>query len=171
MDSSRALQHSNLLQCLAQCAEVTPYLLVMEFCPLVSGPLGEAAVSLQVLFCSSLFQRGVGGPSELVLLLLCLLGLLLFLKWSSGSPCSPSEEVCLERVSQQQQQGQHCGVLGSSAGGSGTVAVTALTAPGAEPEFWVFVLPLGPLDSDRRSPCQNRDTGFAETAVNTRAAS
>ncbi|XP_074116475.1 serine/threonine-protein kinase LMTK1 isoform X5 [Sminthopsis crassicaudata] len=30
----RALQHSNLLQCLAQCAEVTPYLLVMEFCPL-----------------------------------------------------------------------------------------------------------------------------------------
>lgn len=37
--SSRALQHSNLLQCLAQCAEVTPYLLVMEFCPLVSGHL------------------------------------------------------------------------------------------------------------------------------------
>lgn len=33
---NRALQHSNLLQCLAQCAEVTPYLLVMEFCPLVS---------------------------------------------------------------------------------------------------------------------------------------
>lgn len=32
----RALQHTNLLQCLAQCAEVTPYLLVMEFCPLVS---------------------------------------------------------------------------------------------------------------------------------------
>uniref|UniRef100_A0A2K5XH10 non-specific serine/threonine protein kinase n=1 Tax=Mandrillus leucophaeus TaxID=9568 RepID=A0A2K5XH10_MANLE len=30
----RALKHSNLLQCLAQCAEVTPYLLVMEFCPL-----------------------------------------------------------------------------------------------------------------------------------------
>ncbi|XP_005407364.1 PREDICTED: serine/threonine-protein kinase LMTK1 isoform X2 [Chinchilla lanigera] len=30
----RALQHSSLLQCLAQCAEVTPYLLVMEFCPL-----------------------------------------------------------------------------------------------------------------------------------------
>lgn len=35
--SRRALQHSNLLQCLAQCAEVTPYLLVMEFCPMVSG--------------------------------------------------------------------------------------------------------------------------------------
>ncbi|XP_075073001.1 serine/threonine-protein kinase LMTK1 isoform X2 [Mixophyes fleayi] len=30
----RALQHPNLLQCLAQCAEITPYLLVMEFCPL-----------------------------------------------------------------------------------------------------------------------------------------
>ncbi|KAM7068933.1 serine/threonine-protein kinase LMTK1 isoform 5-T9 [Molossus nigricans] len=30
----RVLQHSNLLQCLAQCAEVTPYLLVMEFCPM-----------------------------------------------------------------------------------------------------------------------------------------
>ncbi|XP_030064448.1 serine/threonine-protein kinase LMTK1 [Microcaecilia unicolor] len=30
----RALQHTNLLQCLAQCAEVTPYLLVMEYCPL-----------------------------------------------------------------------------------------------------------------------------------------
>ncbi|XP_021096791.1 serine/threonine-protein kinase LMTK1 isoform X3 [Heterocephalus glaber] len=30
----RTLQHSSLLQCLAQCAEVTPYLLVMEFCPL-----------------------------------------------------------------------------------------------------------------------------------------
>ncbi|XP_063817165.1 LOW QUALITY PROTEIN: serine/threonine-protein kinase LMTK1 [Pseudophryne corroboree] len=30
----RVLQHPNLLQCLAQCAEITPYLLVMEFCPL-----------------------------------------------------------------------------------------------------------------------------------------
>ncbi|KAI2585575.1 apoptosis associated tyrosine kinase [Homo sapiens] len=35
----RALKHSNLLQCLAQCAEVTPYLLVMEFCPLAKGLL------------------------------------------------------------------------------------------------------------------------------------
>lgn len=42
--SSRALQHGNLLQCLAQCAEVTPYLLVMEFCPLVSGSPWETAV-------------------------------------------------------------------------------------------------------------------------------
>ncbi|XP_042170003.1 LOW QUALITY PROTEIN: serine/threonine-protein kinase LMTK1, partial [Oncorhynchus tshawytscha] len=31
----RALQNPALLQCLAQCSEVTPYLLVMEFCPLV----------------------------------------------------------------------------------------------------------------------------------------
>lgn len=30
------LQHHALLKCLAQCTEVTPYLLVMEFCPLVS---------------------------------------------------------------------------------------------------------------------------------------
>jgi len=30
----RALQHSNLIQCLAQCAEATPHLLVMEFCPM-----------------------------------------------------------------------------------------------------------------------------------------
>lgn len=49
LGSSRALQHGNLLQCLAQCAEVTPYLLVMEFCPLVSGSPWEAALALQVL--------------------------------------------------------------------------------------------------------------------------
>ncbi|XP_041077337.1 serine/threonine-protein kinase LMTK1-like isoform X2 [Polyodon spathula] len=30
----RSLQHPHVLQCLAQCTEVTPYLLVMEFCPL-----------------------------------------------------------------------------------------------------------------------------------------
>ncbi|KAJ8382213.1 hypothetical protein SKAU_G00029910 [Synaphobranchus kaupii] len=30
----RALQHPALLQCLAQCSEATPYLLIMEFCPL-----------------------------------------------------------------------------------------------------------------------------------------
>ncbi|XP_047214148.1 serine/threonine-protein kinase LMTK1-like [Girardinichthys multiradiatus] len=30
----RTLQHPALLQCLAQCSEVTPYLIVMEFCPL-----------------------------------------------------------------------------------------------------------------------------------------
>lgn len=42
----RALQHTNLLQCLAQCAEVTPYLLVMEFCPLVSPPQPPCPVLL-----------------------------------------------------------------------------------------------------------------------------
>lgn len=36
---SRTLQHPALLQCLAQCSEVTPYLLVMEFCPLVGHVL------------------------------------------------------------------------------------------------------------------------------------
>ncbi|XP_069916277.1 serine/threonine-protein kinase LMTK1 isoform X2 [Oryctolagus cuniculus] len=43
----RTLQHSNLLQCLAQCAEVTPYLLVMEFCPLgdLKGYLRSCRVS------------------------------------------------------------------------------------------------------------------------------
>ncbi|XP_051959140.1 serine/threonine-protein kinase LMTK1 isoform X1 [Xyrauchen texanus] len=30
----RTLQHPALVQCLAQCTEVTPYLLIMEFCPL-----------------------------------------------------------------------------------------------------------------------------------------
>lgn len=35
VSSVRALQHPALVQCLAQCSEVTPYLLVMEFCPLV----------------------------------------------------------------------------------------------------------------------------------------
>ncbi|XP_076852899.1 serine/threonine-protein kinase LMTK1 isoform X2 [Brachyhypopomus gauderio] len=30
----RTLQHPALLQCLAQCTEVTPYLLIMEYCPL-----------------------------------------------------------------------------------------------------------------------------------------
>ncbi|XP_055971348.1 serine/threonine-protein kinase LMTK1 [Sorex fumeus] len=29
----RALQHENLLRCLGQCAEATPYLLLLEFCP------------------------------------------------------------------------------------------------------------------------------------------
>ncbi|XP_056152896.1 serine/threonine-protein kinase LMTK1 isoform X2 [Lampris incognitus] len=43
----RALQHPALLQCLAQCTEVTPYLLVMEFCPLgdVKGYLRSCRVS------------------------------------------------------------------------------------------------------------------------------
>ncbi|KAG8446501.1 hypothetical protein GDO86_014091 [Hymenochirus boettgeri] len=43
----RVLQHANLLQCLAQCAEITPYLLVMEFCPLgdLKGYLLSCAAS------------------------------------------------------------------------------------------------------------------------------
>lgn len=39
VSSARTLQHPALLQCLAQCSEVTPYLLVMEFCPLVGHAL------------------------------------------------------------------------------------------------------------------------------------
>lgn len=39
VSSARTLQHPALLQCLAQCSEVTPYLLVMEFCPLVGHTL------------------------------------------------------------------------------------------------------------------------------------
>ncbi|XP_077595076.1 serine/threonine-protein kinase LMTK1 isoform X1 [Stigmatopora nigra] len=34
MQPYRVLQHSSLLQCLGQCTDVTPFLLVMEFCPL-----------------------------------------------------------------------------------------------------------------------------------------
>ncbi|XP_072259605.1 serine/threonine-protein kinase LMTK1 isoform X2 [Pyxicephalus adspersus] len=43
----RVLQHPNLLQCLAQCTEITPYLLVMEFCPLgdLKGYLQSCAAS------------------------------------------------------------------------------------------------------------------------------
>ncbi|XP_053309038.1 serine/threonine-protein kinase LMTK1 [Spea bombifrons] len=43
----RVLQHANLLQCLAQYAEITPYLLIMEFCPLgdLKGYLQSCASS------------------------------------------------------------------------------------------------------------------------------
>lgn len=44
VSSARTLQHPALLQCLAQCSEVTPYLLVMEFCPLVGH-------NLMITFC------------------------------------------------------------------------------------------------------------------------
>ncbi|XP_036078508.1 serine/threonine-protein kinase LMTK1 isoform X3 [Rousettus aegyptiacus] len=58
----RALQHGNLLQCLAQCAEVTPYLLVMESCPMgdlkgylrscrAAEPLAPDPVTLQRMAC------------------------------------------------------------------------------------------------------------------------
>ncbi|KAK3520374.1 hypothetical protein QTP70_024059 [Hemibagrus guttatus] len=33
----RTLQHPAILQCLAQCTDVTPYLLIMEYCPLYKG--------------------------------------------------------------------------------------------------------------------------------------
>lgn len=41
---SSALQHPALLQCLAQCTEITPYLLVLEFCPLVSIQIHQTGV-------------------------------------------------------------------------------------------------------------------------------
>ncbi|XP_066498491.1 serine/threonine-protein kinase LMTK1 isoform X2 [Hoplias malabaricus] len=43
----RTLHHSALLQCLAQCTEVTPYLLIMEYCPLgdVKGYLRSCRAS------------------------------------------------------------------------------------------------------------------------------
>ncbi|XP_036268059.1 serine/threonine-protein kinase LMTK1 [Pipistrellus kuhlii] len=58
----RALQHSNLLQCLAQCTEATPYLLVMEFCAMgdlkgylrscrAAEPLAPDPLTLQRLAC------------------------------------------------------------------------------------------------------------------------
>ncbi|XP_047614414.1 serine/threonine-protein kinase LMTK1 isoform X6 [Phacochoerus africanus] len=67
----RALQHSNLLQCLAQCAEVTPYLLVMEFCPMQrvarrQGPLAQTwrpRCEISGLLAAATTSRGV--PTEL----------------------------------------------------------------------------------------------------------
>lgn len=35
--SSRSLKHPNILQCLGQCSDSIPFLLVMEFCQLVSA--------------------------------------------------------------------------------------------------------------------------------------
>ncbi|XP_077406645.1 serine/threonine-protein kinase LMTK1 isoform X2 [Vanacampus margaritifer] len=54
----RVLQHSALLQCLAQCTDVTPFLLVMEFCP-----LGDVKAYLR----SSKRVDGVGAPEPLIL--------------------------------------------------------------------------------------------------------
>ncbi|XP_061561935.1 serine/threonine-protein kinase LMTK1 isoform X3 [Phycodurus eques] len=54
----RALQHSALLQCLAQCTDVTPFLLVMEFCP-----LGDVKAYLR----SSDRADGVAVPEPLTL--------------------------------------------------------------------------------------------------------
>uniref|UniRef100_A0A3Q3WI78 non-specific serine/threonine protein kinase n=1 Tax=Mola mola TaxID=94237 RepID=A0A3Q3WI78_MOLML len=47
----RTLQHPAVLQCLAQCSEVTPYLLVMEFCPL--GDLKSYLHSCRVADCET----------------------------------------------------------------------------------------------------------------------
>lgn len=46
-----ALQHPALLQCLVQCTEVTPYLLVMEFCPLV-GVQTHCPCQVLAIICS-----------------------------------------------------------------------------------------------------------------------
>ncbi|XP_061611311.1 serine/threonine-protein kinase LMTK1 isoform X4 [Phyllopteryx taeniolatus] len=54
----RVLQHSALLQCLAQCTDVTPFLLVMEFCP-----LGDVKAYLR----SSNRADGVAVPEPLIL--------------------------------------------------------------------------------------------------------
>ncbi|XP_062858953.1 serine/threonine-protein kinase LMTK1 [Trichomycterus rosablanca] len=55
----RSLQHPALVQCLAQCTEVTPYLLIMEFCPLgdVKGYLRSCRVADTVTPDSLLLQR------------------------------------------------------------------------------------------------------------------
>ncbi|XP_077358422.1 serine/threonine-protein kinase LMTK1 isoform X2 [Festucalex cinctus] len=54
----RVLQHSALLQCLAQCTDVAPFLLVMEFCP-----LGDVKAYLRSSKCAD----GVGVPEPLIL--------------------------------------------------------------------------------------------------------
>ncbi|KAI5623460.1 serine/threonine-protein kinase LMTK1 isoform X1, partial [Silurus asotus] len=55
----RALQHPALVQCLAQCTEVTPYLLIMEFCPLgdVKGYLRSCRATDSVTPDPLLLQR------------------------------------------------------------------------------------------------------------------
>lgn len=42
---SSILQHPNVLQCIGQCVEAIPYLLVFEFCDLVSALIQKAAVA------------------------------------------------------------------------------------------------------------------------------
>uniref|UniRef100_A0A8B9J5D2 non-specific serine/threonine protein kinase n=1 Tax=Astyanax mexicanus TaxID=7994 RepID=A0A8B9J5D2_ASTMX len=55
----RSLQHPALVQCLAQCTEVTPYLLVMELCPLgdVKGYLRSCRAADSVTPDPLLLQR------------------------------------------------------------------------------------------------------------------
>lgn len=55
----RVLQHPALLQCMAQCSEVTPYLLVMEHCPMgdVKGYLRSCRAADSVTPDSLILQR------------------------------------------------------------------------------------------------------------------
>ncbi|XP_047015556.2 serine/threonine-protein kinase LMTK1 isoform X2 [Ictalurus punctatus] len=55
----RSLQHPALVQCLAQCTDVTPYLLIMEFCPLgdVKGYLRSCRAAESVTPDPLLLQR------------------------------------------------------------------------------------------------------------------
>ncbi|XP_056324884.1 serine/threonine-protein kinase LMTK1 isoform X2 [Danio aesculapii] len=55
----RSLQHPALVQCLAQCTEVTPYLVVMEFCPLgdVKGYLCSCRTADSLIPDPLLLQR------------------------------------------------------------------------------------------------------------------
>ncbi|XP_065118950.2 serine/threonine-protein kinase LMTK1 isoform X1 [Paramisgurnus dabryanus] len=55
----RSLQHPALVQCLAQCTDVTPYLMVMEFCPLgdVKGYLRSCRAADSVSPDPLLLQR------------------------------------------------------------------------------------------------------------------
>lgn len=55
----RSLQHPALVQCLAQCTDVTPYLLIMEFCPLgdVKGYLRSCRAAETVTPDPLLLQR------------------------------------------------------------------------------------------------------------------
>ncbi|XP_067860078.1 serine/threonine-protein kinase LMTK1 isoform X2 [Heptranchias perlo] len=54
-----SLQHPNLLQCLAQFTEVTPYLLVMEFCQLIPTDL-LCVSSLCIFFFFLIWSKGKG---------------------------------------------------------------------------------------------------------------
>lgn len=61
VSSTRTLQHSALLQCLAQCSEVTPYLLVMEFCPMVGHTMKKFII---FFLCTFFFGLSLNGQSS-----------------------------------------------------------------------------------------------------------
>lgn len=111
--SRRALQHSNLLQCLAQCTEVTPYLLVMEFCPMVSRhslASGRSALSCAAreggpsLHTGAFAELGTPWPHTV--------GLICPLNWGSGMALR--EEVTLLTG----DGGRSCWALPASWGGA-----------------------------------------------------